>query len=233
MMSGAQPSARSSCSSESTSISIVVPRGVLARAAAIAAAIGSGRAGPAAACEPGQVIVLDQDGIVQTEAVVEPTTAPDRVLFQGTPAGSGLARVVDRRAGAGDRRDEPRRQGRDPAQPLEKVERGPLHRQQRTHRPGEPRDQAARLERISVGQMRLPACRRAQTRRPIARRPACRPARPADRATSRAAPRAWLGIVAVEVMSPDLAQVFRERLRDQHVNVAPLRLTESVSRNAP
>ena len=56
---------------------------------------------------------------------------------------------------------------------------------------------------------------------------------PGDRATSRAAPRAWLGIVAVEVMSPDLAQVFRKSLRDQHVNVAPLALAESVVERRP
>ena len=119
--------------------------------------IGPGR--PGGGLEPGEVIVLDQNRIEQTEAVVVPSAAPHRVLFQGTPAGSGLARVIDRGPGAGDRRDEPRRQGRDPAEPLEKVEGGPLHRQQGTHRPVHARDQAARLEGIAVGQVRLPVVR--------------------------------------------------------------------------
>ena len=51
-------------------------------------------AGPGGRLEPGEVIVLDQNRIVQAEAVVVPAAAPDRVLFQRTPAGRGLARVV-------------------------------------------------------------------------------------------------------------------------------------------
>ena len=48
--------------------------------------------------EPGQMIVLDEHSIIQTEAVIKPSATPDRVLFQGTPTRGGLARVVNRRA---------------------------------------------------------------------------------------------------------------------------------------
>ena len=202
MMSGPLASARSSCSSESTSISIVVPAGRIGprRRDRRGDRIGPGR--PGGCLEPGEVIVLDQNRIEQAEAVVAPSAAPDRVLFQGAPAGSGLARVVNRGAGAGDRRDEPRRQGRDPAQPLEKVEGGPLHRQQANAsararaRSGCPaRGDRRRPEAAPSGRKSSNSA----TTRSTAGMPA---STPGDRATNRAAPRAWLGIVAVEVMSP-------------------------------
>ena len=41
--------------------------------------------------------------------------------------------------------DEPRRQGRDAAEPLEEVERGALERQDRTDRAGDLRDHGPRL----------------------------------------------------------------------------------------
>ena len=57
-------------------------------------------------CRPrsqGQVVVLDQDGVEQAGAVVVAAAAAHRILFQPSPAGRRLARVVDpgRRAGNG------------------------------------------------------------------------------------------------------------------------------------
>ncbi len=204
------------------------PRGVLARAAAMAAAIGSSSARPRGCLEPGQVIVLDQDGIVQAEAVVAAPAAPDRVLFQRTPAGRGLARVVDRGARAGDRRDEPRRQGRDPAQPLQKVERGPLHRP------------AANASARATRAIRLPGRRESpsasngsQLGRELkfgdqsldGRQAGQHAGRPRDQ------PRGPAGVAGNRGRRrdvPNLTQVLRKRLRDQYVNVSPLALGESI-----
>ena len=173
------------------------------------------------------MVILDEHGIEQPEAMIVPAAAPHGVLFQGTPARSRFARIVNRGPRTGDRGDEPRRQGRDPAEPLEKVEGGPLHRQQRTHRPvrharsgcpGSSESPSAK----SGSQSSLSS--NSATNRSTAGNPA---STPADRATRRAAPRAWLGIVAVEVMSPDLAQIFGERQCDQHIDVCALALAES------
>ncbi len=227
-MSGPSTSARSSCSSDSTSISIVVPTGALARAAAIAA--GDRISGPArlgGSLEPREVIVLDQDCIEQAEAVVMPSTAPDGVFFQGTPTGSGLTRVINRGLGACDRRHEPRRQGRDPAEPLKKVEGDALHRQQGTHRPVHSRDQAARLDETSVGEAWLPVVDELKLGDQALDGRACRPAPrqtapPIARASGVAGNDRRRGNVA------QLAQVFGKCLRDQHVNVTLLPLAESV-----
>ncbi len=74
--------ARSNCSSESTSISMVVPRGVFALADCDCNGhpVLCGR--PGSRLQPCQMIVLDQHGIVQAKAMIDAAAAPHRVLFQ-------------------------------------------------------------------------------------------------------------------------------------------------------
>ena len=127
--------------------------------------------------------------------MVLPAAAADRVLLEGTPARGGLPRVEDRRPGPRDRGDEPRRQRRDAAEPLEEVQGGALHRQERPHRAGDPRDDvpgASDRRRPGAAASR----RRARTARPAApttgsRRDAPRPRHEPGR------PRTCPGIVAV------------------------------------
>ena len=59
----------------------------------------------------GDMVILDQDGVVQAIAVVMSATALDGVLLQGAQIGEGLARARDLGVGAGDRSDIFRGQG--------------------------------------------------------------------------------------------------------------------------
>ena len=43
--------------------------------------------------EPGEMIVLDEHGIIQTEAVIEPSATPDSVLFKGATRPAVVLRV--------------------------------------------------------------------------------------------------------------------------------------------
>ena len=69
------------------------------------------------------VIVLDQDGVEQTEAVVDAAAAAHGILLEGAQARRRLARVDDARLGAGDRGDVAGGQRGDAAEVAEKVER--------------------------------------------------------------------------------------------------------------
>ena len=68
------------------------------------------RLGDAAA--DGDVVVLDQDGVIQTEAVVDPAAAGHGVLLQRAQPRRGLARIRYPRLGPGDGLDVGARQGR-------------------------------------------------------------------------------------------------------------------------
>ena len=164
--------------------------------------MGSGPPGVAAAWSQARWLSLISTASIQAKPVVVPAAAAHGVLFQGPPAGGRLARVIDRGPRAGDRGDEPGRQGRDPAEALKEVEGDSLHRQQRAHRPARYARPGcpARGDRRRPGA--APSARGARTRPPGARRQAGRRARrptapPGARSRERRG-----GIVAAEVMSP-------------------------------
>jgi len=46
------------------------------------------------------MIVLDQDGVIQAEPVIDPAAAPYGVLLQAPKAGGGLSGVGDPHAGS-------------------------------------------------------------------------------------------------------------------------------------
>ena len=56
------------------------------------------------------MIVLNQDGVVESGTVVAPTPAANGEFFQSSPARRRLSRVVDARVGAGNRVNELPRQ---------------------------------------------------------------------------------------------------------------------------
>ena len=79
------------------------------------------------------MIVLDEDAVVEPEAMVVSSAASDGVLLQQTPARQGLARVVDLGLGAADRPDVLVRGRRDPAETLEEVQQNSLGAEHGTH----------------------------------------------------------------------------------------------------
>jgi len=75
------------------------------------------------------VVVLDQDGVVETEAVIGSAAAAHRVFLQSPQARGGLARIGDDRAGPLDLRHIGRRQGGDAREPAKEVQGHALARQ--------------------------------------------------------------------------------------------------------
>lgn len=93
---------------------------------------------------------IDQDGVIQPEAMVQPAAARHRVLLQRAQARRGLARISDARVRPRDRLHIGPRQGGDAAHPAQQVQRRPLGRQQ-SPRVGLDRDQNRPcLERLAV-----------------------------------------------------------------------------------
>src|SRR5439155_19604930 len=76
-----------------------------------------------------QVVVLDQDRVVERQAVVRAAPRPDGVLGEEAEAGERLPRVTDDELRAPHAVDAGPRQRRDPAEVLEEVEREPLPRE--------------------------------------------------------------------------------------------------------
>ncbi len=72
----------------------------------------------------GDVVVLDEDGVEESDAVVDAATQGDGVLVQGAEAGDGLAGVEDRGAGSLNLVDECAGARGDTAEALEEVEGG-------------------------------------------------------------------------------------------------------------
>ena len=79
----------------------------------------------------------------------------DRKLFERAQAGRCLARVQDRRAGAGDGVDVGARECRDAGEAREQVQRGSLAREQRARVAGEARDLRQRLVAIVNDELEL------------------------------------------------------------------------------
>src|SRR5438105_2117906 len=115
------------------------------------------------------MVVLDQDPVMEAEAVVLSAAGPDRVLLELPKARRRLARVEDGRAGAGDGVHVGSREGRDTGEPAENVEGDSLGGEDRAGRPLHPGDRAglaalsvlrARLE--TGAQLREDGCRRVE-----------------------------------------------------------------------
>src|SRR4029453_372157 len=80
----------------------------------------------AEAAGAGDIVVFDQHGIGESEAVVETAAATHGVFFQGTQARRGLAGAADARARTGHAADEFVRRRRYPQKTPEKMEPTPL-----------------------------------------------------------------------------------------------------------
>ncbi len=81
------------------------------------------------AARHGDVVVLDQDGVVEAEAMVHAAAAAHRVFFKRAQTRRGFARAADFRLGVGDGLRIVRGQRGHAAQASEKVQRHPLRRQ--------------------------------------------------------------------------------------------------------
>ena len=138
------------------------------------------------------VVVLDQDRVIEAEAVIEAAAAAHGVFLERAQPRRGLARAADARAVAGGAADEFMRRGRDAGQMAEKVERHALggeHRARRAgdrHQRGLGRDGGAVARLAPRSRCRARACGRSprpaagrRSRRPCARprwrAPACLP----------------------------------------------------------
>ena len=90
------------------------------------------------------VVVLDQNAVVQAEAMVAAAAGAHGVLLQRAQQRCRLARVEDRDASRRGIDELPRQRG-DAGQPLHEVERGAFRRQQRRGMPANLGDHGARL----------------------------------------------------------------------------------------
>ncbi len=77
----------------------------------------------------GDVVVLDQHGVIQAEPVVRSAADPHRVFLREPQPRHGLAGAAHLRPGAGDGVGDAARAGRDAAEVAEEVQRRPLRRQ--------------------------------------------------------------------------------------------------------
>ena len=77
------------------------------------------------------MVVLDEDGVVEPEAVIEAAAAAHRIFLQGAQARRGLAGAAYARAGAGDRPHIGRGRGGDAGEVAEEIECGALCAKQR------------------------------------------------------------------------------------------------------
>ena len=150
----------------------------------------------------GDVVVLDQDRVVEAEAVVRAAAGAHGVFLQGAKARRGLARAGDPRLRAGDGVDIAARQRGDAGEMAEEVERHALGGKDRARVAGDARDDRAGGD---ARHRRRPALR-TRIAGSICRNAASASASPqitpASRAAMTAAASAVAGIVAAEVMSP-------------------------------
>ena len=82
-----------------------------------------------------RVVLLDEDGVEQADAVVRAPAGGDRRLLERPQARRRLARVEDPRTGPFDLANAPRGEGRDARELLQEVERRPLGGEDRPGRP--------------------------------------------------------------------------------------------------
>ena len=103
-----------------------------------------------AACR-GDVVVLDEHGIVQTDAVVDGSACFGCSFFQQPKAGRGLAGIEDLAASAFDGSYELIREGGDPGELLEEVEGHALAFEEFAGIANDGRDAVAVVEAVTVG----------------------------------------------------------------------------------
>ena len=197
-------SASSSCARVSTSTSILTiwPRpGAQPRQ----------RRGDAAG--GGDMIVLDQRGVIQAEAVVEAAAAAHGIFLQGAQAGQGLAGADDARLGALHRLDQRRRGGGDAGQMAQEIQRHPLGGQDGAGRAADGGQQRAGCNVAAVRRGDL-ECERAD--RPAGTRPRRRSGRRWRRACAPPAGRVAVCAGGNGELAGDVAgaaQIFFQRAR--------------------
>ena len=98
----------------------------------------------------GDMIVLDQHGVVEAEPMIAAAADADRVFLDRAQTRRGLARADDLRLGVADRRDHGRRRRRDSAQTAQEIQRDPLRRQNAARRAGDGGDHVAGRERRAI-----------------------------------------------------------------------------------
>ena len=85
------------------------------------------------------MVVLDEDGVVEAEAVIAAAAGLDRVLLEGSQARSRLAGADDAGAVGRDQGDQVAGGGGDAAELAEEVEGGALGGEKRPRRPAHDR----------------------------------------------------------------------------------------------
>ena len=97
------------------------------------------------------VVVLDQHGIVEAEAVVAAPARAHRVFLRRAEPWKGLARIRHTRAEGAHSLDDGGGCGRDPGEMAEKVERGPLGGEDGARRAADAGDRLAGADAAAVG----------------------------------------------------------------------------------
>ena len=152
------------------------------------------------AARRGDMVVLDQNGVVEAEAVIDAAAGAHGVFLHRAQAGHRLAHADDARLVALHRLDQRRRGRGDAAEMAEEIERDALGREHAARGTVERRDAVARRDTVPSGRSIVTAIagsiRRKAMRRGRARRRCRAGGRPA-----RSRPRA-AGTIASVVMSP-------------------------------
>ena len=105
----------------------------------------------------GEVVVLDQHGLVEPAAMVPAAAATHGVFFQPPPAGRGLAGVVDAGVGVGHQIDVLAGQRGDARQTPEQVQQNPFGGEQSARGAFDRADAKALLDRLAVLRFRRPS----------------------------------------------------------------------------
>jgi hypothetical protein len=101
------------------------------------------------------VVVLDQDRIVEPEAMIEAAAAAHRVFLERAQAGRGLAGAADAQSSAGGMADIIGGERGDAGQPADKVQGGALTGQHRARRARNRQQVLTGGNRRAVANMRL------------------------------------------------------------------------------
>ncbi len=101
--------------------------------------------------DAGEVVVLDEHGVEEPDAMAEAAAAADRVLLQAAEAGGGLAGVQEASAGVGDAIGKCACAGGDSGEAGEEVEQGSLYGEDLPRGPVDERDGLLRRKRVTVG----------------------------------------------------------------------------------
>src|SRR3546814_7892043 len=111
----------------------------------------SNRLGDATAS--GDVVFLDQEGVVQTDAVVVAATAGNGILLRQAQPGYGLARIEQTHAGPVDHVRVVTTASRHTRQQLQKIQRTALAGEQRPRRPREMEQHPVSPDTVAIGNL--------------------------------------------------------------------------------